>query len=84
MKTLWIAGLLYFVGAAGVLAEQPNVIFMLADDLGYGDLRSYNPKSEGEAPNSTPIRTPNLDRMAKSGVRYTDFHSAAPICSPCG
>jgi arylsulfatase A len=82
MKTLWIAGLLLFVSAAGALAEQPNVIFMLADDLGYGDLSSYNPKSEGETPNNTPIRTPNLDRMAKSGVRYTDFHSAASICSP--
>ena len=58
------------------------MIFMLADDLGYGDLSSYNPKSEGEAPNNTPIRTPNLDRMAKRGARYTDFHSAAPICSP--
>ncbi|MBT3190982.1 MAG: sulfatase-like hydrolase/transferase [Verrucomicrobia bacterium] len=63
-------------------AAKPNIIFMLADDLGYGDLSSYNPKSEGEAPNNTPIRTPNLDRMAENGVRMTDFHSAAPICSP--
>lgn len=63
-------------------AAKPNIIFMLADDLGYGDLSSYNPNSEGEAPVNTPIRTPNLDRMAKRGVRYTDFHSAAPICSP--
>jgi len=63
-------------------AAKPNIIFMLADDLGYGDLSSYNPNSEGEAPNNTPIRTPNLDRMAKNGVRFTDFHSAAPICSP--
>lgn len=74
--------LLCFFGVTGTLAMQPNVIFMLADDLGYGDLSSYNPKSKGESPNNTPIRTPNLDRMAKSGVRYTDFHSAAPICSP--
>ena len=67
---------------ADISAKQPNVIFMLADDLGYGDLSSYNPKSEGEAPNNTPIRTPNLDRMAEQGARFTDFHSAAPICSP--
>ena len=82
MKALLIAALICLSSTAVVLAEQPNVIFMLADDLGYGDLSSYNPKSEGEAPNNTPIRTPILDRMANSGVRYTDFHSAAPICSP--
>ena len=70
------------IAIAKAADRQPNIIFMLADDLGYGDLSSYNPNSEGEAPNNTPIRTPNLNRMAKSGVRYTDFHSAAPICSP--
>jgi arylsulfatase A len=62
--------------------KQPNIIFMLADDLGYGDLSSYNPNAEGDAPNNTAIKTPYLDSMAKNGVRYTDFHSAAPICSP--
>jgi arylsulfatase A-like enzyme len=62
--------------------KQPNIIFMLADDLGYGDLSSYNPNTEGVAPNNTLIKTPNLNSMAKNGIRYTDFHSAAPICSP--
>ena len=62
--------------------KRPNIIFMLADDLGYGDLSSYNPESNGMAPNNTPIRTPNLDRMAQNGARLTDFYSAAPICSP--
>ncbi|EDM26938.1 sulfatase [Lentisphaera araneosa HTCC2155] len=73
-----------FLSAFSLFAEAkpPNIIFMLADDLGYGDLSSYNPNAEGEAPNNTPIRTPTLDSMAKNGVRYTDFHSAAPICSP--
>ena len=66
----------------GLAEERPNIIFMLADDLGYGDLSSYNPESNGVAPNNTPIRTPNLDRMAENGARLTDFHSAAPICSP--
>lgn len=66
-----------------VEAEQrPNIIFMLADDLGYGDLSCYNPHAKGDAPNATPIRTPHLDRMAERGARYTDFYSAAPICSP--
>lgn len=82
MKALFMAALMGSLSADALLAEPPNVIFMLADDLGYGDLSSYNPEAKGEAPNNTPIRTPNLDRMAELGARYTDFHSAAPICSP--
>ena len=82
MKALFMAALMGALSADALLAEPPNVIFMLADDLGYGDLSSYNPEAKGEAPNNTPIRTPNLDRMAELGARYTDFHSAAPICSP--
>jgi arylsulfatase A-like enzyme len=62
--------------------DQPNIIFTLADDLGYGDLSCYNPKAEGVAPNNTPIKTPNLNSLATNGVRMKDFHSAAPICSP--
>jgi len=85
-----LAGLLLAVTAAAPsrTAAQPgpkrlpNIIFMLADDLGYGDLSCYNPDAKGEAPNNTPIRTPALDSMAKNGARLTDFHSAAPLCSP--
>ena len=82
MKTVLAAALICSFGTEGAFAEQPNIIFMLADDLGYGDLSCYNPEAKGEMPNNTPIRTPNLDRMAELGARYTDFHSAAPICSP--
>ncbi|MGB0259740.1 MAG: sulfatase-like hydrolase/transferase, partial [Coraliomargarita sp.] len=77
---LFVASLLAALAAQA--SDQPNIIFMMADDLGYGDLSSYNPNTEGEAPNNTPIRTPNLDQMAARGARFTDFHSAAPICSP--
>ena len=52
--------------------DLPNVIILLADDLGYGDLGCYG----GEA------RTPNLDNLANGGIRFTDFYSAAPNCSP--
>ena len=77
----------FLMSLSGILSAKaentrPNVIFMLADDLGYGDLSSYNPQANGLAPNNTPIRTPNLDLMARNGARLTDFHSAAPICSP--
>jgi len=77
----WV-GLLCLMAMSEAQAEPPNIIFMLADDLGYGDLSSYNPDTKGEAPNNTPIRTPALDSMAKNGTRLTDFHSAAPLCSP--
>ena len=82
IKKLLVSSFLYALFSAGAQTKQPNVIFMLADDLGYGDLSSYNPRANGVAPNNTPIRTPHLDRMAQNGARFTDFHSAAPICSP--
>lgn len=53
--------------------QQPNFIVILADDLGYQDLGCFG---------SPLIRTPNLDRMAKEGLRLTDFHVAAPVCTP--
>jgi arylsulfatase A-like enzyme len=51
----------------------PNVIIVLADDLGWGDLSSYG---------STTVKTPNIDRMAAEGARFTSFYVAAPICAP--
>ncbi len=54
-------------------AEKPNIIFILVDDMGYGDLGCYGGKF---AP------TPNIDRMAREGTRLTQYYSASPICSP--
>jgi arylsulfatase A-like enzyme len=53
--------------------RRPKVLFVLIDDLGYGDLGCYGSKD---------IRTPHLDTLAKDGVRLTDCYSAAPVCSP--
>ncbi|MHC4727747.1 MAG: sulfatase family protein, partial [Planctomycetota bacterium] len=58
-------------GEARVL---PNIIYILADDMGYGDLACQNPDSK--AP------TPNLDRLASKGIRFTDAHSPSAVCSP--
>jgi len=52
--------------------RTPNVVTILADDLGYGDVGCYG----------SPISTPNLDRMAAEGARFTNFYSASPVCSP--
>jgi len=56
-----------------LVAAPPNIIFILADDLGYGDLSCYG---------STTIATPRIDRLAKEGIRFTDYYSASPFCSP--
>src|SRR4051812_9937735 len=64
-------GLLSAVLAAA--EARPNVILIVADDLGYGDLGCFGAEA---------IATPRLDAMAREGVRLTDFSSAAPFCSP--
>lgn len=60
--------------AASAPATKPNLIFILADDLGYGDVGCYNKDSK--------IPTPNLDRLAGEGMRFTDAHAAASVCTP--
>lgn len=52
---------------------RPNIVIILADDLGYGDLGCYG---------ATKIQTPHLDRLAREGMRFTDAHSPAAVCSP--
>ncbi|MBK9681183.1 MAG: sulfatase-like hydrolase/transferase [Saprospiraceae bacterium] len=53
--------------------SKPNIIIVLADDLGYGDLGCYGQKI---------IPTPNLDRMAADGCRFTNFYSGSTVCAP--
>lgn len=54
--------------------KPPNIVFILADDLGYGDLSCLNPDSK--------ISTPNLDRLASQGMVFTDAHSGSAVCTP--
>jgi arylsulfatase A len=53
--------------------DRPNIVVILCDDLGYGDLQNYG---------HPHIKTPHLNRLAEDGIRFTDFYSAAPVCSP--
>ena len=74
----WLAGILAFtcslLPATGPATRQPpNIIFILADDLGWAELGCY-----GNSFNETP----NLDRMARQGIRFTEAYAAAPVCSP--
>ena len=70
---------LFFLTAAETSrAEQqakPNVVFILADDLGYGDVNCFG----GER---CQIKTPNFDRLASQGMRFTDAHANASVCVP--
>lgn len=67
--------LLLLTGPTFLLAQdaKPNVVFILADDLGYGDLSSYGHRH---------IETPHLDQLAKQGLTLTNFYSPSPLCSP--
>lgn len=58
---------------AWAAARRPNVIFIMADDLGYGDLGCFGQKR---------IRTPHLDRLAAEGMRFTDFYAGSTVCAP--
>ena len=68
-----IAVLLTTVAFAVPAAQPPNIVLILIDDLGYGDLGAYG---------SSVNRTPHIDRLAREGLRFIDFHSNGPMCSP--
>ena len=64
-----------FFGCTDNDPENPNVLIIYADDLAFGDLQSYNPE-RGKIP------TPNIDKLASEGMRFTDAHSSSGVCSP--
>jgi arylsulfatase A-like enzyme len=73
----WLTAGFLALGAGGTAgtnaAERPNVLFILVDDLGYGDLSCTG---------NAEVRTGNLDRLAREGIRFTQFYANSPICSP--
>ena len=75
MRPFPLTILLLSLLSARIQAEErpPNIVLIFCDDLGYGDLACYGHPS---------IRTPNLDRMAAEGMKFTNFYSAAPVCTP--
>ena len=72
MRNLSLLTLLLVTCSSLVSAQPPNILIILVDDLGYGDLGSYNPKSK--------IPTPHLDILASEGMRFTDAHAPGPLC----
>ena len=79
IPTIWkrIGGLVLVATLAGPLGAhgaKPNVVVILVDDMGYGDVGCYNPASK--------IPTPHIDRLASEGMRFTDAHAAGAVCHP--
>ena len=76
MTRCYLAAILgaFALASSAAAAKPPNIVFILADDLGYGDVQALNPKSK--------IPTPNLDRLAKGGMTFTDAHSPSAVCTP--
>src|SRR5258708_3897308 len=73
------AAIALFVVLAGAMSAQaaepkPNIVFVLADDLGYGDVKCLN--ADGK------IATPHMDRLAAAGMIFTDAHSSSAVCTP--
>jgi len=75
MKTLiaLVAGLSWAALCHSAIAARPNLIWIMADDLGYGDIGCYGQKV---------IRTPHIDRMASEGMRFTHYYAGATVCAP--
>ena len=69
----WIIPFLATAALASSEQKKPNIVFILADDLGYGELGCYGQKK---------IKTPNIDRLASEGIKFTHHYTGAPVCAP--
>jgi hypothetical protein len=70
---LLVIGLCLFISASSFGEECPNIVLILADDLGYGDVSCYG---------ATRVKTPNIDRLADERIRFTDAHAVVAVCTP--
>jgi arylsulfatase A-like enzyme len=68
----WLLLFLLLISPHAFSQEKPNIIFILTDDMGYGDIGCYN----------GIYKTPNIDKMAAEGISFTNYYSASPVCSP--
>lgn len=70
----WMLCCLIVAGLAGAEGQPPNILIILTDDLGYGDVACYNTEAR--------VATPNIDALAEQGMRFTDAHSPSTVCTP--
>ncbi len=74
MKPLFVIPALLLAAGIAAAADRPNMVYILADDMGFGDVSALNPAGK--------IKTPNLDRIAREGMVFTDAHSGSSVCTP--
>lgn len=74
LPAILILLLAFFLNSTIVASEHPNIVYILADDLGYGDVSCYNSESK--------IQTPHIDRLAAQGMKFTDAHTPSAVCTP--
>lgn len=75
MPNVWLIPLSFLSCTTEPVKEgKPNIIYILADDMGYGDVKCFNPEGK--------IATPNLDAMAENGIMFTDAHTSSAVCTP--
>ena len=76
-SSFWLLGIIFncfiFFSCEKQNQKRPNIVFLLADDLGYNELGAYGQKI---------IKTPNLDKLAKQSMRFTDFYAGNSVCAP--
>ena len=73
MKPILLLFSLFFLTWVTVSARKPNFVYIMVDDAGYGDFSCFGQKK---------FKTPNVDRMAKEGMKWTDFYSSSTVCAP--
>jgi arylsulfatase A len=73
MNKIWKILLVCLTTSLAIAQQKPNVIYIYADDMGYGELGSYGQQK---------IKTPNLDKIAKEGIKFTQHYTGAPVCAP--
>ena len=74
MKSMFVLAMLSLTGTLSAAAVRPNVIVIYTDDQGYGDVSCLNPDAK--------FKTPNLDRLAREGIAFTDGHCSDTVCTP--
>jgi arylsulfatase A-like enzyme len=75
MKLFIVTAAALVMASVACAAQKPNIVYILCDDLGYGDIQCLNPER-------CKIKTPNVDRLAKEGMIFTDAHSSSSVCTP--
>jgi len=73
MKSILLISVVAILQLQSVYSEKPNIVYILADDLGYNELGCYG---------QDKIETPNIDALAASGIRFTQHYSGSPVCAP--